>query len=119
MMGTSGCDGDTTVKGRPYVGPKTKWMFVVEVSMLASHAVLCELTGRFAMGVFQTLSAGNIGQLGAPGTGVPGDATPGATPIVRPSEITAAATNAAAALLLRRLTGVPPVSTVLHPWQCP
>ena len=45
--------------------------------MLASHAALCGLTGRFAMGVFQTLSAGNMGQSGAPGTGVPADADTG------------------------------------------
>ena len=38
--------------------------------MLASHAALCLLTGSLAMLVFHTLSAGNIGHFGAPGTGV-------------------------------------------------
>ena len=46
--------------------------------ILASHCVLCGFTGKFAIGVFQTLSAGNMGQLAAPGTGVPADATAGA-----------------------------------------
>ena len=76
--------------------------------MLASHCALCGSTGRFAMGVFQTLSAGNMGQLGAPGTGVPADATPGRatlTPMPRP--ITVAAANEAATPLCRRFTGVP------------
>ena len=41
--------------------------------MLASHSALWGSTGKPAMGVFQTLSAGNTGQLGAPGTGVPAD----------------------------------------------
>ena len=58
-------------------GPKSGWRFVVALSMLASHAALCGSTGRLAIGVFQTLSAGNIGQLGAPGTGVPADADVG------------------------------------------
>ncbi len=76
--------------------------------MLASHCALCGSTGRFAMGVFQTLSAGNMGQLGAPGTGVPADATPGrATLAPMPRPITVAATNAAATPLCRRFTGVP------------
>jgi hypothetical protein len=39
--------------------------------MLAIHVLLWALTGSEVMGVFQTLSAGNIGQLGAPGTVVP------------------------------------------------
>ena len=41
--------------------------------MLASRSRACGSTGRFAMGGLQTLSAGNMGQLGAPGTGVPAD----------------------------------------------
>ena len=74
MIGTSGCDGDTTSKGIPKVGPNTKWMFVAALFMLATHVGLCGFTGRFAMGVFQTLSAGKTGQLGAPGKGVPAEA---------------------------------------------
>ena len=42
--------------------------------MLASHAALCASTGSDEMSVFQTLSAGNIGQLEAPGSGVPAEA---------------------------------------------
>src|SRR5208282_4912452 len=76
VMGTRGCDGDTTVMGMPYCGPWTKLRLVVEASMLASHSALCGATGKFAMGVFQTLSAGKTGQLAAPGTGVPAEATP-------------------------------------------
>ena len=70
-------------------------------------AALCGSTGRPEMSVFQTSSAGNMGQLGAPGTGEPADATPGVTPIVSPSHVTAPATNAASAPLSRRPTGVP------------
>src|SRR5262252_5894287 len=36
--------------------------------MLCIQAALCEFTGSSATLVFHTLSAGNIGQLGAPGT---------------------------------------------------
>jgi len=39
--------------------------------MLAIQAALRGLTGSLEMSVFQTLSAGNIGQPGAPGTVVP------------------------------------------------
>ena len=38
--------------------------------MLASQGALCLFTGSLEMLVFHTLSAGNIGHLGAPGTGV-------------------------------------------------
>jgi len=38
--------------------------------MLRSHAALRESTGSLEMLVFHTLLAGNIGQFGAPGTGV-------------------------------------------------
>ena len=94
VIGTSGCDGDTTVNGMPNVGPKTKWMLVAALSMLAVHAALCGLTGRFAMGVFQTLSAGKIGQLGRPGSGMPADATTGAPIAAMPSHSRAAAMTA-------------------------
>jgi hypothetical protein len=43
--------------------------------MLANHAAEWESTGRFVIGVFHTLSAGNMGQFGAPGSGVPAEAT--------------------------------------------
>ncbi len=75
--------------------------------MLASHCALIGLTGRFVMGVFQTLSAGNIGQLGAPGTGVPAEATEGATPRVSPSHIIPTAAKATGTAVLRRRTGAP------------
>ena len=39
--------------------------------MLRSQAALCGSTGSLEMSVFQMLSAGNIGQSGAPGTTVP------------------------------------------------
>src|ERR1039458_9186497 len=88
--------------------------------MLASHSALCGSTGKFAMGVFQTLSAGNMGQLGAPGRGVPADATSGvATPMPSPSPITAAATNVTAGPLFHRRTGSPPTTTVPHASEWP
>ena len=83
--------------------------------MLASHSALWGSTGRSAMGVFQTLSAGNIGQLGAPGRGVPAEATPGPPAAVRPSHSMAVAANATAHILIRRLTVSPPTSTVARP----
>src|SRR6266516_4788337 len=43
--------------------------------MLFSQAALRGFTGSFEMSVFQTLSAGNIGQPGAPGTVVPAAST--------------------------------------------
>src|SRR5271170_4902703 len=75
--------------------------------MLASHAALWESTGSPVMGVFQTLSAGNIGQLGAPGTGVPADATEGAAPRVSPRHIIPTAAKATGTAVLRRRTGAP------------
>ena len=39
--------------------------------MLRSQAALCASAGSLEMSVFQTLFAGNMGQLGAPGTVVP------------------------------------------------
>ena len=39
--------------------------------MCAIQVALCLLTGSLEMSVFQTLFAGNIWQLGAPGTGGP------------------------------------------------
>ena len=77
------------------------------LSMLAIQAALFGSTGRFAMGVFQTLSAGNIGQLGAPGTGVPAEATAGATLTVSPSQSIPTARNATGQAMLRRPTGAP------------
>jgi hypothetical protein len=50
---------------------------VVDESMLRSHCALRGFTGSLAMSVFQTLSAGNIGQLAAPGTTVAGLAVAG------------------------------------------
>ena len=40
--------------------------------MADSHSALYGETGKLLTGVFQTLSAGNTGQLVAPGIGVPG-----------------------------------------------
>ena len=46
--------------------------------MLASHCGAVTSTGNDEMSVFQTLSTGNIGQLAAPGSGVPAEtAAPG------------------------------------------
>src|SRR5271156_3273081 len=75
--------------------------------MLAIQAALCAFTGRLAIGVFQTLSAGNMGQSGAPGTGVPAEAVVGDTATVRPSHITPAVTKATGPANLRRRTSAP------------
>ena len=76
--------------------------------MLANQAALFGLTGNSAIGVFQTLSAGNIGQLGAPGTGVPAEATEGTTPTERPGPTNPAATNATRTAVLCRPLAPPP-----------
>ena len=55
--------------GRVPDGPKSGCRLVVALSMLASQAALWESTGSPEMSVFHTLSAGNIGQPGAPGSG--------------------------------------------------
>src|ERR1700722_4694669 len=58
--------------------------------MLAIHSALWGSTGSWEMFVFHTLSAGNIGQLGAPGSGVPADAGSGvAMPRTSPPHRTA------------------------------
>lgn len=76
-------------------------------SMLANQLALCGFTGRLAMGVFQTLSAGNMGQFGAPGSGVPAKAVVGDTATVRPNHITPAVTKATGPANLRRRTSAP------------
>ena len=76
--------------------------------MAASHCALSGLTGKFATGVFNTLSGGNTSQLVAPGNGVPADATPDMPPIVRPKHSIGVATSAATiGLFIRRLTNEP------------
>jgi hypothetical protein len=79
----------------------------VLASMLASQFALCGFTGRLAMGVFQTLSAGNMGQFGAPGSGVPAKAVVGDTATVGPNHITPAVTKATGPASLRRRTSAP------------
>ncbi len=71
----------TIVNGMPYgyppsFGPKSGCRYVLAESMLRIHAALCLFTGSLEMLVFHTLLAGNIGQLAAPGTVVPGDFAP-------------------------------------------
>jgi hypothetical protein len=72
--------------------------------MLAIHAALWGSTGSWEMLVFHTLSAGNIGQLGAPGNGVPADAGRGAaaTSIIPPLIIPVASRRATAARFAAR-----------------
>ena len=57
---------------------------VVALSMLAIHSALWGSTGSCEMFVFHTLSAGNIAQLGAPGSGEPAEAACGAMPRASP-----------------------------------
>jgi hypothetical protein len=73
--------------------------------MLASHAALCELTGSWEILVFHTLSAGNIGQFGAPGTVV---AVTGAAVVAD----VAAATGTAAVAGAAAVTGAPAATVV-------
>ena len=61
--------------------------------MLESHAALWGSTGRPEMSVFQTLSEGNIGQFGAPGTGVPALAGPMSATGASPASPTTTAAN--------------------------
>src|ERR1039458_10871310 len=69
------------------------------------------------MSVFHTLSAGNIGQSGAPGSGEPADAGPTVTTWTRPPHVTIA-TKMAASNGLDRL---PMVNTEIDgtPWGPP
>jgi hypothetical protein len=84
--------------------------------MLAIQAALSGLTGNPATGVFHTLSAGNMGQFGAPGTGVPADAVVGETLTVRPRHITPAAMHTTGpAIECRRTSPLPAGMTVPDP----
>jgi hypothetical protein len=84
--------------------------------MLDIQAALFGLTGKPATGVFQTLSAGNMGQLGAPGTGVPADADEGETPTAMPSHMAPAAMHATGpAILCRTSNPLPAGATVPDP----
>jgi hypothetical protein len=89
----------------------------VDASMLASHAALLGLTGRPEMSVFQTLSAGNMGQLGAPGTGVPADAVVGEMATVSPSHMIPTATNTTGPAVQHRRTSVPSLLGRRYPIQ--
>jgi hypothetical protein len=88
---------------------------VVDASMLDIQAALFALTGKPATGVFQTLSAGNMGQAGAPGTGVPADAVVDEMPTVRPSPITPAVMNATSPAMLCRRTSAPSLPQRRYP----
>jgi len=68
----------------------------VALFMLESHAALWESTGRPEMSVFQTLSEGYIGQLGAPGRGVPAAAGLAAATVASPQPTATTAVMASA-----------------------
>ena len=59
------------------------------------------------MGVFQTSSAGKMGQLGVPGNGVPAEATIGGPIAARPSHKSAVAMHAPPGRF-HRFMGCPP-----------
>src|SRR5580693_9324543 len=80
--------------------------------MLDSQAALWASTGRPEMSVFHTLSAGNIGQAGAPGTGVPADAAPVDTDRVSPTPATATAVAAVSLAIHECATSPTPGTTV-------
>src|SRR5215469_15236285 len=65
--------------------------------MLASHAALCWLTGNSEILVFHTLSAGNMGQFGAPGTAL---AVTGAVAVAGAVAVTGVAVRGAAVTLV-------------------
>jgi hypothetical protein len=83
--------------------------------MLDIQAALSGLTGKSAMGVFQTLSAGNIAQLGAPGTGVPADAVEEETPTTMLSHFTPTAMHANGPAILCRRTSAPSLPQRRYP----
>ena len=83
--------------------------------MLASHWALWTSTGSDEMSVFQMLSEGNIGQPGAPGTGVPARAGPASTPTVKEETTpTARATRAEEASAARRPVRRDRLPSMLH-----
>src|SRR5262249_49101518 len=64
----------TTLNGMPNgvppgLGPKSGCRFRLDACMLRIQAALCLFTGSREISVFHTLSDGNIGQAGGPGTG--------------------------------------------------
>jgi hypothetical protein len=67
--------------------------------MLAVQAALWGSTGNPATSVFQTLSAGNTEQLGAPGSGDPAEAVPGAATNATPSQAIVAIKKVASSAL--------------------
>src|SRR5579859_1464565 len=92
--------------------------------MLRSQAALCWFTGSFDMSVFQMLSEGNMGQLGAPGTLV---SPPAVTLLALAGSTTASSASGSAtvssrtgtlrhiavmALILPRWPGSPPVDVL-------
>ena len=78
--------------------------------MLANQAALWAFTGRLEMSVFQTLSPGNMGHPGAPGTGVPACAVPAG-----PTRDRAALTVVSTATAITRAHRACPTSTTLLP----
>ena len=75
LTATNGCVGDDDGERDPVRGPTGRPRTrspdggsSSTATSSASHAAQCGSTGRLVIGVFQTLSAGNIGQFGAPGT---------------------------------------------------
>src|SRR4029079_5124588 len=79
----SACLLVTTLNGMPNgvppgLGPKSGCRFRLDACMLRIQAALCLFTGSWEMSVFHTLSDGNIGQFGAPGTVVDGETWAGA-----------------------------------------
>src|SRR5271165_4518820 len=85
--------------------------------MLASQAALCLLTGSLEMLVFQTLSAGNIGQFGAPGTEVASTGVLLAAAAPHPATDTAANMAAATLRALGWLTKCPVSMCTVASWH--
>src|SRR5262249_60079827 len=73
----------------------------LDACMLRIQAALCLFTGSREMSVFHTLSDGNIGQSGAPGTVVEGEAGAGLDAGAAGAAAVAAGAVSAAGVLLR------------------
>src|SRR5215470_15395394 len=103
---TSGCLFVTTLNGMPNgvppgLGPKSGCRFRLDACMLRIQAALCLFTGSREMSVFHTLSDGNIGHSGAPGTVVEGEAGAGLDAGAAGAAAVAAGTVSAVGELLR------------------
>src|SRR5262249_15299809 len=99
-----GCSFVTRLNGLtngvpPGLGPKSGCRFRLDACMPRIQAALCLFTGSREMSVFHTLSVGNIGQSGAPGTVVEGETGAGLDAGAAGAAVAAGAVSATGELL--------------------